>query len=221
MIFWIGIVLSLSVAAAMAKKGLYETWTFLFNVVIAVYLGLTLGPVLGQLLGIEGRGSRAFVMLGAAVICLTVLYGISYVIFLSQFHVTFPKILDAAGGGLLGFAAGFLVWSFVTFLVSISPLGDSTILAKIGFNSESLRSNTNYMTWWTGIIEAVVSTQKKEIDLDQTVDALVKNAAKAARTAKTTAEPNEPKPAGPATVEEKTIKPADLGPPPELDSEDI
>jgi len=221
MMFWIGIILALAIAAIMAKKGLYETWTLLFNLIIAVYLALTLGPVLRQLLSIQGRGGDVFVMLGTAVICLTVLYGISYVIFLSQFRVTFPKILDVAGGGLLGFLTGLLIWSFVAFLVLASPLGGSRILGKIGFNSDSLRPSTAYMTWWTGIIEKIVSADAEQDTVEQTVEVLVENAGKAALTARTAPEPNEPKPAEPIPTEEKKITPADLGPPPELNAEDI
>ncbi len=220
MTLWIGIVLALIIAALMAKKGLYETWTLLFNVVIAVYLGLTVGPVLKGLLGVQGRGGEVFVMLGTAVISLTVLYLFSYVIFLSQFQVTFPKILDFAGGGLLGFLTGLLIWSFVAFLISVSPLGGGGTLGKIGFNSDSLQSSTGYMTWWTGIIHGLVSADRKEDTIDQTVDVLVKNSQNAAQAARKVAEPNEPKPVEPVTIEEK-ITPADLGPPPELNFEDI
>ena len=80
MMFWTGIVLALLFAAVMAKRGLYETWTLFFNVVIAVYLGLTLGPVLKNLLGIEQRGVEVFVLFGTAVVSLTVLYLFSYII---------------------------------------------------------------------------------------------------------------------------------------------
>lgn len=220
MMFWIGIVLALVIAGLMAKKGLYETWTLLFNVIIAVYLAFTLGPVLKRLLGIEGSGGDVFVMLGTAIICLIVLYGISYVIFLGQFRVTFPKMLDAAGGGLLGFLTGLLAWSFLAFLISVSPLGGNTILGKIGFNSDSLRANTGYMNWWTGIIHDIVSADARQDTIEQTVDVLVENAGKAARAKPAAAEPNEPK-QQPETPAEQKPTPADLGPPPELNSQDI
>jgi hypothetical protein len=220
MILWAGIVLALIIAALMAKKGLYETWTLLFNVVIAVYLGLTAGPVLKGLLGVQGRGGEVFVMLGTAVICLTVLYMFSYVIFLSQFHVTLPKILDFVGGGLLGFLTGLLIWSFVAFLISVSPLGSSGTLGKIGFNSDSLQSSTSYMKWWTGVIHGIISVDQKEESIDQTVAVLVEKAEKAALAATAVVEPNEPPHVETTTVEKK-ITPADLGPPPELEFEDI
>jgi hypothetical protein len=221
MIFWIGIVLALASAVLTAKKGLFETWTLFFNVVIAVYLGLTLGPVLKSLLGIERSGGAVFVMLGTAVICLTVLYIFSYVIFLSQFHVTFPKVLDVIGGSLLGFLTGLLIWSFLAFLICVSPLSQYKVVNKIGFNSTSIRSNAGYMTWWTGIIHGIVSADRKEESIDQTVALLVENADKATRAARTVVEPNEPKPPVETVIVEKEITPADLGPPPELDFEDI
>jgi hypothetical protein len=220
MIFWIGIILALILAALTAKKGLYETWTLFFNVLIAVYLGLTLGPVLKGLLGIKG-GGEIFVMLGTAVISLTVLYLFSYVIFLSQFHVTFPKILDAVGGGLLGFLTGLLIWSFIAFLISVSPLSRYGAIKKIGFNSASIQSNTGYMKWWAGIIHGIVSADQKEESIDQTMLVLVENAEKAAQPAHAVVEPNEPAAPAETIRVEKKIAPADLGPPPELNSEDI
>jgi len=220
MIFWTGLILALVLAAMTTKKGLYETWTLFFNVAIAVYLGLTLGPVLKGLLGVEGRGGEVFVILGTAVICLTVLYLFSYVIFLSQFHVTFPKVLDTVGGALLGFLTGLLIWSFVAFLICVSPLSQYKLINKIGFNGTSIQSNTGYMKWWTGIIHGIVAADQKEQSITLTVDTLVENADKAALK-KTVIEPNEPPPSVETVTTEKEITPADLGPPPELEFEDI
>ncbi len=219
MIFWTGTALALFLAAVMVKKGLYETWTLFFNVVIAVYLGFTLGPVLKNLLGIDQAGVEVLVLLGTAIVSLTVLYLFSYIIFLSQFHVTFPKILDSAAGGLFGFLTGFLIYSFIVFLICISPL--NPYINKIGIDSTSTQSNTNYVKWWTGIIHSIVSADQKQESLDQTVAVLIENADKNARARQAVAEPNEP--AEPAETEpvEKEITPADLGPPPELKFEDI
>jgi hypothetical protein len=219
MIFWTGTVLALLLAAVMVKKGLYETWTLFFNVVIAVYLGLTLGPVLKNLLGIEQQGAEIFVLFGTAVVSLTVLYLFSYIIFLSQFHITFPKLLDYAGGGLFGFLTGFLIYSFVVFLICISPL--NTYVNKIGFNSSTIRSNTNYMEWWTGLLHRIVSADQKKESLDHTVASLIENANKKILDRKKVVEPNEPPKTEQTEIVEKKPTPADLGPPPELKSEDI
>jgi len=219
MIFWTGIALALFLAAIMVKKGLYETWTLFFNIVIAVYLGLTLGPVLKNLLGIDQAGVEVLVLLGTAVVSLTVLYLFSYIIFLSQFHVTFPKLVDSAGGGLFGFLTGLLIYSFIVFLICVSPL--NPYFNKIGFNSASIQSNTNYMIWWTGLINGIVSADQKQDSLDQTVSALIENADKSYQAGKATVEPNEPAEPAQTEVIEKKITPADLGPPPELEFEDI
>jgi uncharacterized membrane protein required for colicin V production len=219
MIFWTGTALALLLAAVMVKKGLYETWTLFFNIVIAVYLGLTLGPVLKNLLGIDKAGVEVLVLLGTAVVCLIVLYLFSYIIFLSQFHVTFPKLLDSAGGGLLGFLTGFLIYSFVVFLICVSPL--NPYAKKIGFNSTSIQSSTNYIQWWTGLLHHIVSADQKQESLDQTISTLIENADKNYQAKKVVVEQNEPAEPVQTEVVEKKITPADLGPPPELESEDI
>jgi hypothetical protein len=219
MIFWTGTALALLLAAFMVKKGLYETWTLFFNVVIAVYLGLTLEPVLKNLLGINKAGVEVLVLLGTTMVCLIVLYLFSYIIFLSQFHVTFPKLLDSAGGGLLGFLTGFLIYSFVIFLIYISPL--NPYVKKIGFNSTSTKSNITYMKWWPGIIHSVVTAGQKRESVDQTISKLIENADKSHQVKKVVVEPNEPTEPVQKEVVERKITPADLGPPPELESEDI
>ncbi|MFA5422906.1 MAG: hypothetical protein WC374_03525, partial [Phycisphaerae bacterium] len=98
MIFWLGIILAFIAAAYMAKKGLYEAWTLLFNSVIAVYLGIAAAPSIRDLLGVNSQAGNIFVIFATAAICLTILYLISYIIFLSQFNVNFPKPIDLAGG---------------------------------------------------------------------------------------------------------------------------
>lgn len=219
MIFWIGTALALLFAAVMVKKGLYETWTLFFNVVIAVYLGIIFGPVLNNLMGIEQAGVEILVLLGTTSVFLTVLYLFSYIIFLSQFNVTFPKLLDSAGGGLFGFLTGLLIYSFVVFLIYISPL--NPYVKKIGFSNSSTKSSITYMKLWPGMIHSVVSAGRKQENFDQTVSTLIENAEKIHQAKKEIVEPNEPqKPAQTEAVEKKPT-PADLGPPPELESEDI
>ena len=220
--FWIGILIALVTTGMSAKKGLYDTWTLLFNVIIAVYLSFTLGPVIQDLMGIEGKSGEVFVMFGTAVISLTILYGISYVIFLSQFNVTFPKIIDLAGGGILGFLTGLLIWSFIAFLICVSPLGQSKMLGKIGFNSNSLQSNASYMKWWTEVIHGIVSTEHKEQRVHQKINDLIEDTKKNIKTVRKAVEPNESEQQKKEiTIEEKKIRPVDLGPPPELNTDDI
>jgi len=219
MIFWTGTALALFVAAVMVKKGLYETWTLFFNVVITVYLGLSLEPVLKNLLGIDQPGVEALVLLGTTVVFLTVLYLFSYIIFLSQFHITFPKLVDSAGGGLFGFLTGLLIYSFAVFLIYISPL--NPYVKKVGFNDTSIKSNITYMKLWPGIVDSVASAGQRQESLDQTVSSLIENADKSDQAKKAVVEPKEPAESVQTEAVEKKPTPADLGPPPELKSEDI
>ena len=64
MIFWFGLIIALAAAFLASKKGLYEMWSLLFNVIISVYLGLTFGPVMKGLMGIDSVGGEVLVILG-------------------------------------------------------------------------------------------------------------------------------------------------------------
>ena len=219
MIFWLGIILALAGAFLASKKGLYEMWSLLFNIIISVYLGLTFGPVMKGLMGIDFVGSEVLVIFGTAAVCLTVLYGASYIIFLSQFHVTFPKMLDMIGGGVLGFLTTLLAWSFIAFLICVSPLGQYNILNKVDFNSTSLSGTFSYMKWFPGIVHSMVAADQKQDSLEQKVAAMIEESNKPRRK-RTSPEPVKPvEPVKEEIIEEK-IKPSDLGPPPQLDFED-
>lgn len=213
MIFWLGIILAFVAAACMAKKGLYEAWTLLLNTAIAVYLGITMAPAIKDLLGVGSPAGYIFTIFGTAVICLAILYFISYIIFLSQFNVTFPKPIDLAGGGLLGFLAVLLIWSFLAFLISVSPLSNNKLFKTLGFSQTAVQKNTGYMESWTHLVHSAVSTDQSQEYIEQTVTSLfdsVRDEPKAI------VEPNEP-PKPKDTEIEKRPEPVDPGPPPEID----
>lgn len=220
MIFWLGILISLTIAALAAKRGLYESWTIFFNVIISVYLGITLAPVLQDLLSLgDSPTSSAIVTLLTAIACFGLLYGVAFIIFLSQFEVKFPKALDAAGGGLTGFLATMLAWGFIVFVIFTSPMGQKNIFKSIGFDAESAKTDSNvaYMKWWAGMVDGIVGKGKEHNRIDTLVAKRIKEAVKPE--VKKAPEPEkeiveEEKP-------EEEIKPSDLGPPPELAFEDI
>ena len=195
-------------------------WSLLFNIIISVYLGLTFGPVMKGLMGMDFVGGEALVIFGTAALCFTVLYGASYVIYLSQFHVTFPKMLDMIGGGVIGFLTALLTWSFIAFLICVSPLGQNSILNKIGFNSASLSGTFSYMKRFSGIVHSLVTADQKQDSLEQKVAAMIEESNKS-RPKRTSPEPVKlVEPVKEEIIEEK-IKPSDLGPPPQLDFEDL
>jgi len=223
MIFWLGILISLVIAALAAKKGLYESWTILFNVIISVYLSITLTPVLIELLSLgNSRTISAIVLLASSLACFGILYGLAYIIFLSQFEVKFPKIMDSVGGGLFGFLAALLAWAFVVFVISTSPMGQNKPFSSMGLNADSAKNSKTvaYMQWWTNKIDAMVGKGTEHNKTDTLVSALIDKAVK--RTVrKQETKPEKDEAAEVEPVPEESIKPFDLGPPPELAFEDI
>ena len=50
MVFWLGILVAIAFAWFCLQIGFYETWAVLFNIVISVYLGIFLRPLITELL---------------------------------------------------------------------------------------------------------------------------------------------------------------------------
>ncbi len=79
MVFWIGILFGCLFVWLAVKKGFYETWILLFNIIIAVYLAVFLGPVIANVVPVA-RGSaynNALCMMIPGVGAFLILYGIS------------------------------------------------------------------------------------------------------------------------------------------------
>lgn len=221
MIFWAGILISLAIAAVASKKGLYESWAILFNVIISVYLSITLSGVLIELLSLDNsRTASAIVMLAAALVCFGILYGLAYIIFLSQFEVKFPKIIDLAGGGFLGFLAAFLAWSLIIFVILTSPLGKKKPFSSL-ITASDVKSSKSvaYIQWWTGKIDSVVGKGKEHNRIDTLISTSLNKVSKMVKKPKLKTEPIDTTDTD-KTIEEKT-KPSELGPPPKLKFEDI
>jgi hypothetical protein len=115
------------------------------------------------------------------------------VFFTSQFNISFPKIFDILGAGLLGLLAGFLVWSFVSFLISISPIGQNVFIKDFGFDKQFKRTSMPYMSWWCNLVNTAVACEGKKDATEEVIEGLLKSAEKKPRRRKTKpVEPNEP-----------------------------
>ena len=144
MVFWIGILVGGLFAWLTIKMlGFYETWAMLFNIVISIYLAVFLRPTIADILPAAGNTpySSALTIIAIAIASFAILHGISYVFFTSQFSVSFPRVLDILGTGFLGFLAGLLVWSFVSLLICIMPISQSSVVKTIGFGSQIDQAN--------------------------------------------------------------------------------
>lgn len=217
--FWIGLLVGATFAWFAIKLRFYQTWALLFNIIISIYLAVYLRPVIANISVVgDTPYSNALTMIVIALASFLILHGISYTFLTGQFNVSFPKVFDTLGTGLLGFLAGFLVWSFLSLLIYITPASQNTFVKGIGFKDEFRETSVSYISRFCNLVNAVVSSQDSERSAEQTISKLLKDAESKAQAKQ--AEPEKPvEPAEPNEVE--TSIEEQLGPPPEIDLEDI
>ena len=111
----------------------------LFNVLVAVYLAIRIGPALEEFFPavVSGQYARTLALLATGTGTFLILQGISYVLLIGQFEVTFPRAVNVIGSGLLGFSAGFLIWSFGTFVFCTTPLCQNQSVKEIGLDAKN------------------------------------------------------------------------------------
>jgi hypothetical protein len=174
MIFWFGIIVGIGFAIFAAKIGFYEIWTLFFNLIVAVFLGVYLGPVIAEKASTaqDIYGVVSLYMLITAIMSFAVLYGISYVAFLGQFQIPFPRLFDTFLAGLWGFLTGIFVWSFICVLILLAPFSEHEILKKAGFTFPSLQSNVSYMSTWCNMINTVAFNKKEHCTALQIISSL-------------------------------------------------
>jgi uncharacterized membrane protein required for colicin V production len=194
MVFWIGILISVIFAYFAIKKGFYETWTLGFNIIISIYLAVSLGPVIS---GIIPMGTEVYnkiiTTLAIAAASFLILQGTSYILITSQFNVPFPKIIDVVGAGLLGFLIGLLVWSFVCLLIMTTPITKNTFVKKIGFDTQAQQANISYISWWCNTVNRAVSSRDSKQTAQQAIGWLLKSSEPKTKVRESgTPEPNEP-----------------------------
>jgi hypothetical protein len=133
-------------------------------------------------------------VLAAAAIIFLLLHGTSYVFFTGHFTISLPKILDVIASGFLGALAGFLLWSFATLLISISPIVKNSLVQEIGFNARLEQTTIPYLCWWCNIVNAVVAVPANKQTTQQAIEQLrPQTPARKTQSAKTASlEPNKP-----------------------------
>jgi len=194
MVFWIGILVAVCLAYSAFKLGFYQAWTTLFNAVIAVYVGVRLGPWIESFAPVGGDYSRTLAVLAAGLGTFLILHGISYVFLIGQFEVTFPRGINTLGSALLGFLAGLLIWSFATLVICTTPLSEKGFVKEIGFNGENFEQAKlqSYLLWWCNFVDKIVASGDSSASPQQAVKDLLSKPKKHGKPADVN-EPNEPK----------------------------
>ncbi len=175
MVFWIGILIGGTFAWFAIKLRFYQTWTLIFNIIISIYLAVYLRPVVINIPAVgDTPYNNALAMAAVALASFLILHGISYTFLTSQFNVSFPKVFDVVGAGLLGFLAGLLVWSFLSLLIYITPASQNTFVKEIGFTDPFQQNSVLYVSRFCDLVNAVVSSQDNGCSAEQTIRKLLK-----------------------------------------------
>jgi len=126
MVFWVAVIVGGTFAYMGIKKGLFMTWAVLFNVLVSIYIGVMLTPVIIKII-ISGSGSNEYHYYNCAgslaivsAIIFVLLQTIVINLVIETFQVTLPKVFSRIFSGILGFLAGYLVCGFVFFAVSVA-----------------------------------------------------------------------------------------------------
>ena len=183
MVFWLAILAGVFFAWHAVKSGFYDMWVMLFNIVISVYLAVFLAPVIIELVPATGSipCGNALTALAVAIGTFLILYGISYTFITGQFSVSFPKMLDILFAGLMGFLAGFLVFSFVAFLICVTPISQKKFVSEVGFNRQSQQANISYISWWCDLVHNIVASEDSQYSTEQAINWYLQSSAKKAQ----------------------------------------
>jgi len=175
MLIFAGILAGGLVAWYGVKVGFYEIWALLFNIVIAVYIALFLTKHITDHFPEEVaniKSCEALILIVLAAGTFLILHGITYVLFTSQFKVTFPKIFDILLAGFLGFLGGYLFLSFAAIIIALTPFGE-----HVGITKELAKKNMshNYSYRLFDGINWFVSPPEKIINSRDFIEQLIDN----------------------------------------------
>lgn len=133
MIFWLTVMIGVLAAIIGLRKGFFFMWAIFFNLLIAIYLGIMLTPAIVKLIpGIEDNGyHRAGCVAGIAIVTFAFLYTVAIVYFYVDSKITLPQFIDKVGTCLVSFFTGYLICSFVFFVVCVMPFSKAPLMKKI------------------------------------------------------------------------------------------
>ena len=137
--YWFVILIGLLVGIIGARKGFFAVWGTIFNVLISIYLGIMLTPLIIGTFQKEGVSCYycAGCVGGISLLIFVILESIAYCCFFRKGKVILPWLLDTLGAGVLGFVCGYIACSFLFLVIGIMPALDSPF-TKSFFNREKL-----------------------------------------------------------------------------------
>ena len=191
---WIGILVGACFIWHAVRIGFYEMWILLLNITFSIYLAFALRPAVGDTISpfMKTPCANAIIVGGIAIVCFLVLHSLTYVLLTSQFAIQFPRLLDTLGAAILGFATGFLIWSFAGCLIYITPIAKNVSLEELGFSLQFEQFGKPYLCRWYNSVDAVVSRNHNDDNIKLLIDYMTKDQKPKVQRPQSHTEPNTP-----------------------------
>jgi len=170
----IGIVVGLIFAWMAIRVGLYVAWSAMFNLVISIYIAISLGPVVAGKMPLAGSLGASIVLIGLVAAVFAVLQGSCYLFITSQYEMSFPKLFDSISSGIIGFLAGMLLVSFLNIPADLIRYRDD-------YNKNSQSANSSYLNFWYDSMHWLVG-KKDNVETEKLVAEIIRNSKKTKRT---------------------------------------
>ena len=159
------------------KLGFYHAWTTLFNLLVAVYIAVRIGPVIEEFFpaATNGQYGKALSLLVTGTGAFLILHGIAYVLLIGQFEVAFPRAVNIIGSGLMGFLAGFLVCSFATLVICTTPFSQQQYVKELGLDTKTFEEAKmqSYLVWWCKFMDTFVASGNDTVGVEKTIKELL------------------------------------------------
>lgn len=175
MVFWVEILIAVGFAYVAIKSGLYQTWTLVFNLVIAIYLGIHISPSIESFVPASSQYCRPLAILGSGVGIFLILQSIANTFMIGQVEVTFHRSINVMGSGLLGFLMGLLLWSFASLIFCTTPFCESGFVKDIGLERKDFEeaATSRCIVWSCGFVDKFVATGGSRAETKQEIKELL------------------------------------------------
>jgi ABC-type xylose transport system permease subunit len=176
-VFWISILIAVIFACSTIKLGFYHAWTTLFNLLVAVYIAVRIGPAIEEFFpaAVSGQYGKALSLLATGTGVFLILQGIAYVLLIGQFEVTFPRAVNIIGSGLMGLLAGFLVCSFATLVICTTPFSQQQYVKEIGLDTKTFEETRmqSYLVRVCKFMDIFVASGDDTVGAEKTIKDLL------------------------------------------------
>ena len=164
MVFWLAVVAGALFVAIAVEWGFFTSWIMFLHLILAIYLAIFLTPSLADAVPAIAATSwgYALAMIAIAAATIAIGYGICNVGLGGEMGIEFPVAFDTLGAGLVGFMTGFLLASFLTFTLCLTPFSQASFCKKYGFDVNSQEANLAYVCRCCDILHYLVSSSDTE-----------------------------------------------------------